>query len=75
MVEIDKEIVGQNLHDQLNMRKVCEKMVYKILPLEKNVIIINSVQYYASNESKSSQISLIMSLLVTKLGFFNMILK
>jgi hypothetical protein len=35
MVTMEKEMVRQILHDQLNMRKVCAKMVPKNLTQEK----------------------------------------
>jgi kynureninase len=74
MVNMDKETIRQILHDLLNMRKICARMVPKNLTQEHK----DNWKTFALtswNESQNNWMCLKMSSHVTKRGFFNTIRK
>jgi hypothetical protein len=74
VVNMDKETVGQILHEQLNVRMAYAKMVTKNLTQEQK----DTGKIFALiswNESQNNRMCLKMSSHVTKRGFFNTIQK
>jgi hypothetical protein len=74
MANMEKQAVRQILHDRLNTRKVCAKMVLKT-SLRNMKTTGKTFTLTSWNESQNNWMCLKMSSHVMKRGFFNMIWK